>query len=154
MIELIILDAILLAGGLLVLRSLRPERRRSGSAHPCQAAEMRDVPRRRPAVTELTLRLAFVYLVDGAVVLDGIVADEDTTIGPVGWPVTVRLCRPNDSSVVNWMCGLLRQWANESSFVQVTFRDGAPRSRVSITDGATTLHFDPAPVDGGQLRDV
>ena len=153
-IGLIILNGILVASGVLVFRSIRADARRSDAAHPCQRVDMRDVPGRRSPLIELTLQLVFVDLEDDAVVLDCVITDEDTTIGPAGWPLTVRVCRPFDSSAVGWMCEVLRQWAAESSVVRLTFRNGAYRSRVSITDGATTLHFDPASIDGGQPRDV
>lgn len=154
MIELLIFDAILVTGGVLVLRSLRAEGRKSSATHPCHATEMRDMPSRRSAVSEFTLRLAFVEQADDAIVLDGVITDEGTTIGPAGWPITLRVCRPFESLVAGWMYGLLHQWATENALVRVKLRDDGPRSRVSITDGATTLHFDPAPVDGGQLRDA
>ncbi len=98
------------------------------------------------------LLLVAVETVDAAFVLDGVVVDDGSPLGPVGWPVALRLRRPETPALDESARAMLARWVAEDEIVHLAITANEPRRRVWITNGASVLHFDPVPVDDQRPR--
>lgn len=93
------------------------------------------------------LQLVATGVVDDAFVLDGLVVDEDSELGPEGWPIALRLGRPGSPWLAERVAALVARWVATDKVIECAITGAGPRRRVAVTDGASILYSGVGAVD-------
>lgn len=119
----------------------RRNRRRRCPPPPQPAPDRRDDSQPRPQMT--ALQLVAVETSGSGLVIDCVVADHDSPLGPIGWPVSFRVRKPQTPGLDEAVHCMLARWAEEDEVVGFASTGIEPWRRVSITHGTSVLTLDP-----------
>jgi hypothetical protein len=75
-------------------------------------------------------------------VLDGVLFDRFSGIGPAGWPITLHLGRPHGTRCDEQISELITGWSNDQTVITLTRCTSGERQQVALHDGKSMVQLD------------